>query len=143
MMTIGGINLDDSVALINLAKKGLRFKLFQEIADSTSITIKEWSKFLHITERTIQRYKKEKKNFEPIHSERILEIAKVHKKGIAVFESKENFNIWLHSNIIALGGIKPIEILDSLFGIDLILDELGRIEHGILAWLSSDLQAVC
>lgn len=125
--------LDDTVQLLKLSRSGIEFSLFQKIMNSSSFTIKQWSKFLHITERTIQRYKKEQKKFEPIQSERILEIAKLHKKGQEIFGSIEKFEKWMNSNIIALGGIMPAELLDSSFGIDLIVDELGRIEHGVFA----------
>ncbi len=125
--------LDDSVELLKLSRKGVEFSLFQSVVKQGLFTLKDWSKFLHITERTIQRYKKEKKNFEPIQSERIIEIAKLQSKGISVFGSAQSFNQWLNSKIVALGGLKPIEYLDSSFGVDILMDELGRIEHGILA----------
>ncbi|WP_217452298.1 antitoxin Xre/MbcA/ParS toxin-binding domain-containing protein [Mucilaginibacter humi] len=34
---------------------------------------------------------------------------------------------------IPLGNVKPKDLLDTAFGINSIYDELGRIEHGILA----------
>jgi len=127
------LQLDDILALIKLSRKGISFHLFQQIVNSSSYSLIQWSKFLHITERTIQRYKKEKRKFEPIQSERIIEIAKLQMKGIEVFGTIENFTVWMNSKIIAIGGIKPIELLDSSFGIDMINDELGRIKHSVLA----------
>jgi len=134
-MSIAQLNtkLNDTVELLKISRNGIRFSLFLEIVKSSPFSLKEWGKFLHLTERTLQRYKKESKKFEPIHSERIIEIAKLQMKGKNVFGSKSNFEQWMNSNIVALGGIKPTELLDSTFGIDLIMDELGRIEHGILA----------
>jgi uncharacterized protein (DUF2384 family) len=32
-----------------------------------------------------------------------------------------------------LGSKTPLEILDTSFGFEMVLDEIGRIEHGILA----------
>jgi len=134
-MSIAQFNskLLDTVELLKLSRKGITIGLFEEIVKSSSYTLKEWSKFLHLTERTIQRYKKEKRKFEPLQSERIIEITKLNFKGKKVFGSKVNFEEWMNSKIIALGNVRPIELLDSSFGIDLIMDELGRIEHGILA----------
>ena len=123
----------DTVELVKLSRKGIAFSLFDEIVLSSSYTIKQWSIFLHLTERTIQRYKKENRNFESLQSERIIEIAKLQLKGKEVFGSKEYFEEWMNSKIIALGNIRPIELLDSSFGIDMLMDELGRIEHGVLA----------
>ncbi len=125
--------LVDTVELIKISRKGIGINLFEDIVKSSSYTIKEWSKFLHLTERTIQRYKKENRKFEKLQSERIIEIAKLQLKGQEVFGSRTNFDDWMNSKIIALGNIRPIELLDNSFGIDLLMDELGRIEHGILA----------
>ena len=123
----------DTVELLKLSRKGIPIGLFEEIVRSSAYTIKEWSRFLHLTERTIQRYKKEKRTFEPLQSERIIEISKLQLKGIEIFGSRANFEEWMNSKIIALGNIRPMELLDSSFGIDMLMDELGRIEHGILA----------
>lgn len=134
-MSIAKFNskLVDAVELVKLSRKGIAISLFEEIVKSSSFTIKEWSKFLHLTERTIQRYRKENRKFETLQSERIIEIAKLQVKGKEVFGSKAYFDDWMNSKIIALGNIKPVELLDSSFGIDMLMDELGRIEHGVLA----------
>jgi len=39
----------------------------------------------------------------------------------------------MDTKIIALGGVRPKDMLDTSFGINAIYDELGRIEHGIFA----------
>jgi len=134
-MSIRALNniLDDNVELVDLTRKGISYDLFKNIQAKSSFTIKEWSKFLHLTERTLQRYKKEHISFEPLQSERILEIAKFQKRGLEIFGSKENFDQWTNSNIVALGGIKPKELLDNSFGISILNAELTRIEYGVLA----------
>jgi len=125
--------LNEPEAMLYLSRSGINFKLFQEIVSSTSFSLKEWSRFLHLTERTLQRYKKEEKKFEPLQSEKIIEIARLYQSGEDVFGTKIDFENWLNSKNIALGNILPLELLDSSFGIDILMDELGRIEHGILA----------
>ena len=134
-MSIAQLNskLTDTVELVKLSRKGITISLFEEVVNSCAYTMKEWSKFLHLTERTIQRYKKEKRSFESLHSERIIEIAKLQVKGKEVFGSKLYFEEWMNSKTVALGNIRPVELLDSSFGIDMLMDELGRIEHGVLA----------
>jgi putative toxin-antitoxin system antitoxin component (TIGR02293 family) len=57
----------------------------------------------------------------------------LYKKGIEVFGEEENFYAWMDFKSIPLGGVKPKDLLDTSFGINMIRDELGRIEHGILA----------
>ena len=125
---------DQGVAyLINTTRVGVKFPEFISIFSKCPFTMQDWSKFLHLSERSFQRYKKEKKTFDPIHSEKILEIALLYKKGLDVFDSKEKFDHWLTSTNVALGNTKPKEFLDNTFGINLLKDELDRIAHGILA----------
>lgn len=81
----------------------------------------------------MQRYKKENKTFDPIYSEKILEITMLFNYGKEVFGDEDNFNTWLQTKSIALGGRAPKELLSNTFGIRLVKDELARIEHGVLA----------
>ena len=73
------------------------------------------------------------KTFDPIYSEKIIMIELLYKKGIEVFGDENKFYAWMDYKSIPLGGVKPKELLDTVFGINMIRDELGRIEHGILA----------
>lgn len=134
-MTVAKFNtqFNDPMVLIELSRKGIPFQLFENIVSLGVFDIKSWSKFLHLTERTIQRYKKEKSSFGALHSEKIIEIARLEKRGLELFESKENFDIWMNSKLIVFGGQRPIDFLDTSFGIGIVEDELTRIEHGVLA----------
>lgn len=119
--------------LINTVKQGIDYNTFLAIAQKSPFTIPEWCNFLHLSERTLQRYKKEKKSFDPIYSEKILEVTMLYKLGTEVFGNKENFHTWLNTSNIAFAYIQPKELLDTNFGIGLIKDELTRIQYGILA----------
>ena len=119
--------------LVNMVREGVAFPYFTKLSTRLHFSFEEWSSYLHLSERTIQRYKKEEKTFDPIYSERIIQIELLYKRGAEVFESEEKFNSWMDSNIIALGNIKPKELLDTSFGIQSLMDELGRIEHGVFA----------
>lgn len=128
-------SIDDSgiLSIIQRIRKGINFSIFTDIAQKIPFSLYEWSSFLHISERTMQRYQKEKKSFDPIYSEKIIEITMLYNYGVEVFGNKENFDQWLQTQNVALGGNTPKDFLDSTFGIQLIKDELTRIEHGVLA----------
>lgn len=128
-------SVDDKsiLKLIDMVRQGIKFSNFTELVKSSPFNINEWSDFLHLSERTMQRYKKEKATFGNIHSEKILQITLLFKYGVDVFGDKKKFNAWLETDNLALGRLKPKELLDNSFGIDLIKDELTRIEHGVLA----------
>lgn len=127
--------LDDrnAYSLINAIKEGIKFTFFDSLSKSIPFTLREWASYLHLSERSLQRYKKQKGTFNAVTSEKIIEITMLNKYGIEVFGDQDNFNIWLVTKNVALGGIQPKDLLDSTFGIQIIKDELSRIEHGILA----------
>ncbi len=122
-----------SFALVNLVRNGIQFGAFDKMAGQCGFSMAEWAEYLHLSERSMQRYRKENKPFDPLQSEKILEIALLYNRGIEVFGNIEKFSEWLGQENIYLGNIKPKSLLDSTFGINLVKDELIKIEQGILA----------
>lgn len=124
---------EDEVNLTNMVREGVSFYYFNKLSDHIHFDTEDWAGYLHLSERTLQRYKKEKKSFDPIYSEKIILIELLYKKGIEVFGNEEKFFAWMDYTSIPLGSVKPKELLDTSFGIGMVRDELGRIEHGIFA----------
>jgi len=133
MITYGAIDDNNILSLIDAVRNGISYSFFNNLVRSSPFSWPEWSSFLHLSERTMQRYKKEKKNFGPVYSEKILEITMLYKYGRDVFGDEKNFHAWLNSTNVSLGNSSPKQLLDSNFGIEMVKDELGRIEHGVLA----------
>jgi putative toxin-antitoxin system antitoxin component (TIGR02293 family) len=124
---------DDSVEMLNILREGVEFTYLNSISDRINFTLEDWASFLHLSERTIQRYKKEKKPFDTIYSEKIVQIDLLYKRGAEVFGDEENFHTWMETKSVPLGGVKPKELLDTTYGINMVADELVHIEHGVLA----------
>lgn len=126
----------DSISQENVmmvAEQGIAYGAFNQMTDQIPLSIGDWADFLHLSERTLHRYRKDKLKFDPLHSERILELVLLFRKGEVIFGSDENYFTWLNSKNISLGGKTPKSLLGSSVGIGLIKDELSRIEHGVLA----------
>jgi putative toxin-antitoxin system antitoxin component (TIGR02293 family) len=113
--------------------KEFNYKEFKKIADHIPFTVKEWSELLHISERTLQRYAKANSNFPFSVVDRILQIDKVIKRGVHVFGSLDKFLRWLRDNPYMLEGRLSLHSLSSIEGINMVLTQLGRIEHGLFA----------
>jgi putative toxin-antitoxin system antitoxin component (TIGR02293 family) len=124
---------EDSLEMVNMLRDGVDIAYFYNLSSRINFSLEDWSSFLHLSERTLQRYKKENKHFDTIYSERIVQIDLLYKKGAEIFGSEDNFHTWMDTKSIPLGGVKPKELLDTTYGINLVADELGRIEHGIFA----------
>lgn len=54
----------------------------------------------------------------------------LYKKGQEIFGNFEAFNQWLKQPAYGLGGIIPFGLLYTQGGINLVMDELLRIEYG-------------
>ncbi len=113
--------------------RDFNYKEFAKIADKVPFTQKEWSDILHISERTLQRYAKDNGSFNFSVTDRILQVDKVINRGIEVFGSIEKFISWIKDNPYMLEGRLSVNSLASFDGIQSILTQLGRIEHGIFA----------
>ena len=126
------MDLDSQMDLIELSRKGISKKALYHMIKYSSLTVGQMAKLLPITERTIQRYS-DSRRFNAAVSEQILEIAHIIARGEEVFGDKKKFMTWMNYENPYLGSKKPFDLLNSRFGTDLVLDELGRIEHGVVA----------
>jgi len=122
--------IESEMDFIALARKGVTKRTLQRLADYGGISIKSLAQLLPISERTIQRYEDSKK-FSPDVSEHLIVIARVLFRGHEVFSDKEALNQWLTTSILGLGQRTPLSLLDTSFGAQLVMDELGRLERGV------------
>lgn len=125
-----GISVKSSKDYINLSRKGLKFGQMNEILKFCGLSIKQISKIVSISERQFARYSENtilKRNA----SAQLIQILELYKFGYNVFEKKSNFQKWMNSDIRALNYQKPIDLLDTPFGINEVKTILGRIEYGV------------
>ena len=117
---------------IHCIRAGVPKKALDNLVEVTGLGNAEMAGIVRTSERTLRRYSaKQKLNAE--QSERVIELAKVYSRGEEVFGSLDAFREWMNGVVLALGNKKPKELLDTSLGIEMIMDELGRIEHGIFA----------
>ncbi len=119
--------------MIKLVRDGIAYNDFLEFFNDEPFTEKEWANYLGISTRTLDRYRNGTKSFPSKQSERIIEIKRLLNYGESVFEDRDNFMYWMSTQNIPMGGVVPKELLDTTMGINMVHDQLGRIEHGILA----------
>ncbi len=118
------------IEVVATAKAGLRGRELWQIQQQARFSNEEWSRYLQVTPRTIQRYRTEE-TIDSASSERAILMAQIVEQGREVFGTDEKFKIWFHSPSFSLGGIAPNEILDTTTGMHLVKSELTRIEYGV------------
>jgi putative toxin-antitoxin system antitoxin component (TIGR02293 family) len=132
---LGGIGqvgqvVNSDIDLIAITRKGLPKSVAYSICEVLDISMDRLSELLHVSHRTLQR--KDDDDLLSVYStEQLFEIAEVVSEGIEVFDTLDNFRAWLHSTPYIFNGQKPLDFLDTRFGIQYVKNTLGRIAHGI------------
>jgi len=127
-----GKRIKSRMDLIELSKTGVTKNALAHLAKFMSFSVRQMAEFLPVTERTIQRYGPDA-HFNRVVSEQILQIAEVVAKGTEAFEDTDKFLSWMNHPNKALANKTPSSLLSSRFGIEMVLDELGRMEHGVFS----------
>ena len=127
-----GTRLESRMDLVDLANRGLTKDAVTHLARHLSLSLKDMADLLPVTARSLQRYTP-KHHLNPTVSEQVLQIAEAVARGKEVFGAKDRFLAWANQPNTALSNKRPLDLLSSRFGTDLVLDELGRIEHGIVS----------
>lgn len=115
--------------LIGIARKGIKTKYIEQIQEFTSLSDKELSSILPISQRQLFRYPADHNLNKEITSH-LIQIIELFQKGFKLF-GVEKFKLWIRTSNKVLSGNKPIEIMDTSIGVEMIEDVIGRIEHGV------------
>jgi len=125
--------LNNKMLMMWIIKEGVPYSLFDLILHYTPFTENYWAELLDLSTKSLQRYKESSRQFKPIQSEKIIEVAEVTNVGLDVFGDMEKFKLWLDTPNYALGNVKPLELLSDSYGKEMVIGELTRINYGILA----------
>ena len=128
--TAGIPPLKEEQDFIELIKKGIPRKSLDHLMLNTGLTATELATVMHTSDRTLRRYKPSKL-LNPEQSERVIELARLYSRGEEVFEGLDPFREWMEGAVLALGNKRPKDLLDTSLGIEMLMDELGRIEQGV------------
>ncbi len=118
--------------LIPMVREGLPYAALEAIGAYLELSIESTAKSLGLSSRTLVR-RKETGQLDALESERVLRLAEVAARTVEVFGNEENARHWLAEGNRALGGAKPLDMLDTDVGADAVRDVLGRIEHGVFS----------
>lgn len=118
---------------VSLARHGVTISFVKDLLEKYNFSKQELSQLIDISPKTLDRHLQSGKLFSGLQAERLLRLAELFQQGKEVFGKEEKFLKWINSEVIALQNTKPISWLDTQQGIDLISDEMGRIQHGIFA----------
>lgn len=111
-------------------KSGVSKKDLTSIKEATQLDFDMLSDLLSVARATLINKKGDEK-FNRNVSEKILAIADLYSYGFEVFGSGNKFNAWMREANTALGETAPIELADTITGIEEVKHLVGRIAYGI------------
>jgi putative toxin-antitoxin system antitoxin component (TIGR02293 family) len=123
----------NQVALLTSSKKGLEAKAALDFLNLSGFSHQQFQDTFKTTVKTIQNYTNHAQKLDASLSEKILKAFALFEKGIAIFGSADVFYNWLHQPAYGLGNQTPFDIMDTFTGVNLIEEELIRLEYGDLA----------
>jgi putative toxin-antitoxin system antitoxin component (TIGR02293 family) len=111
-------------------KKGLEAQAINDLIEISGATQATVASILDLTEPTLRKHIKAGKELNTGLSEHILQLFQLFDKGMDTFGSLEEFKNWMSHESIGLAA-RPVEVLDTMTGINMVMDELIRIDYGI------------
>lgn len=124
---VKGLTATDKIGII---RAGVSKKQLTEIKQEMDLDYDELSEVLSTSRATLIK-KRNTEKFDAQTSERIVLLNDVLAYGREVFEDNSNFNEWLRTPSEALGYVTPLSMMDTLYGIDEVKKEIGRIAYGV------------
>lgn len=118
--------------LVPRVRDGLPYAALEAIGAHLHLSVDATARSLGLSSRTLAR-RKETGVLDAVESERVLRLAEAAARAADVFGSEDSARAWLGEPNRALGGAKPLEMLDTDVGVDAVRDVLGRIEHGVFS----------
>jgi putative toxin-antitoxin system antitoxin component (TIGR02293 family) len=116
---------------VKLGAAGITKSSINILASHIGISRKNMAEdIFDVSVKTLER-KDSKTRLDKKTSSHALEIAKVVQHAYEVFRDEEKVKLWVNRENKALNNMKPIQIFDTLSGLNMVNDILGRIEEGV------------
>ncbi|PWK18907.1 putative toxin-antitoxin system antitoxin component (TIGR02293 family) [Arcicella aurantiaca] len=122
-----------NISIVLNARKGLSASVLYDIILLTGFKKEQIATLFNTSAKTITRYTQEGKNLDVVNSEHALKLIALFKKGNEIFSELEAFRKWIMKPAYGLGWEIPAELMETSGGIELIMEELYRIEFGATA----------
>ncbi|MDQ6765528.1 MAG: DUF2384 domain-containing protein [Verrucomicrobiota bacterium] len=114
-----------SLAQVETIRAGLAAQVFEQIATAIGVGKETLAAKLNINAQTLRKRKSRKLSAE--EAEKSLRVARVFASATEVLGSEDDARYWLNQQIPALGGKRPLDLLDTDVGAHEVTNLLGGI----------------
>ena len=121
------------IQMVPALRKGFPTRSLDAVAKELGMPSAAVGALLGIPSRTLARRMQEKATFTTDESQRVFRLSRVLSLATSALGSLEKARRWLKSPSRVLGGEIPVQLLDTDVGAEAVIEEIGRIEHGVFA----------
>ncbi|MBK1699270.1 type II RES/Xre toxin-antitoxin system antitoxin [Rhodovibrio salinarum] len=122
----------EHLPVVDLVRNGLPVSLVEEAAGRLGVSLQDLTSLGILAARTVAHSRKQGR-FSPQQSDRVSRFFRVFQHGVDTFGSSDRARRWFERPTRALGGSRPVDLLDTDEGAGLVDDLLTRIDHGLAA----------
>lgn len=123
----------DPIAAAELVRKGLPPRTLTSLKSKLGTSLDDLAETLNLPKRTLERRLSSDARLNDKESERVYRLARVAARAEEVFGELTKAFRWLRKENRALGGAKPMMLLDTDVGTGAVEDILTRIEYGVVS----------
>ena len=113
-------------------QRGFPYSALDSVRERLQLSLPEAAHVLHTPVRTLARRRVDRK-LQASESDRLYRLARVAGQAVQVFGSEEPAVQWLRRPNRALGGERPLDLLETEGGARLVEQALGRLAHGVFS----------
>lgn len=124
------LELQSSLSLLEMLRDGVHRELLESTAEILDVTPEELCSNLSVSWQAL-RCQRGNQPLPTRVADHLIQIIVVVRRAAVVMGSLHAAVLWLKSPVLALGNETPISLLNTFTGISVVLDILGRIEHGV------------
>lgn len=124
-----GAHLRTTADLQTAIREGFPQTVVEEVMHSASISLKELAETLDLSQRSLQRRRREGR-LARFESDRLYRLARIVALAKQYIGDAEAATRWLKRPNHALGGKPPLELINTELGARTVEDVLGRIAYG-------------
>ncbi len=116
---------------IETIRKGIAAQVFDQLASALGVGKEALARRLHINAQTLRKRKSRRLSAD--EAEKSLRVARVFTQASEVLGSEDKARQWVNDQIPALGGKRPLELLDTDVGAQEVTNLLQSIKWGVYA----------
>jgi putative toxin-antitoxin system antitoxin component (TIGR02293 family) len=128
------ISWSNQLERVKVVREGIPYGSLEEISKKLNSPVKLVLHIVGIPQTTYNKKKASHSHLDSRDGELVVRISELIDYGLEVFNLEpEKFQRWLNKSNIALGGLAPIKLFDTISGIEEVKFCLNRIEYGNFA----------